>query len=470
MSDHSLSEPVDLFAGLPGLDRGQLRKASVLLAGAGNIGSPLAGFLARSGIRLLKVVDRDCVEAKNVATQDYRPEDVGRPKVDVLANRLRAQFPGLTVLPYRVDVRDLALAECEVDLILGALDSRLARQALLSEIAWPLGIPAVDGGVGEGLRGRVQVFMPGDETACLECGWGEADYRLLAAEYPCVPGAGAVAPPTAAPAFLGGAVAAVMMAEAVRIIGGQAPEQSQEIAFDLFHRQHLVTRLRRNPRCRFDHEATRRASWTGGEQLAERGDHTKTTGATMMHDQDRHILEMSGAEPVFDAVMSDFLLNSRREMLERCNRGGLVEYADLGSRLPWLWRLTFHTRGLARAQGGDIRTVERHVVAVRFLPDYLRHVNQFQTLALLEPQDAFHPNLAPPAVCVQVYPGEPLLEIAESLHALFSWRLRQLAENDALNRDACAWGRAHLDELPLDTRPLFGRPLAIQLEPVEETV
>lgn len=184
---------------------------------------------------------------------------------------------------------------------------------------------------------------------------------------------------------------------------------------------------------------------------------------------DLRVLEMSGPEPVFDEVMSDFLLNSRQEFVDHFQPRGLLEYADLGTRVPWLWRLTFRTRGLARAEGGDIHSVDCHVVAVRFLPDYLRHVNQFLTLALLEPQDAFHPNLAPPAICVQVYPGEPLLEIAESLHALFSWRLRQLAENDALNRDACAWGRAHLDELPIDSRPLFGRPLSFRLESVEDS-
>jgi hypothetical protein len=59
------------------------------------------------------------------------------------------------------------------------------------------------------------------------------------------------------------------------------------------------------------------------------------------------------------------------------------------------------------------------------------------------------------------------VELCESLHALIGWRLRQLAENDALNRVACAWGRAHLDELPLDRRPLFGRLLPISLEPEE---
>jgi hypothetical protein len=185
-----------------------------------------------------------------------------------------------------------------------------------------------------------------------------------------------------------------------------------------------------------------------------------------MTTDDLRVLEMSGPEPVFDDVMSEFLLNSRAEFVTRCKRGGLIEYADLGTRLPWLWRLTFHSRGLARDEAGRVTPIDRHVVAVRFLPEYLRQVNQFQTLAMLEPRNAFHPNLAPPAICLHVYPGMPLLEIAESLHALLSWRLRQLAENDALNRDACAWGRAHLDELPIDARLLFGKAMVIELEEI----
>ena len=60
-----------------------------------------------------------------------------------------------------------------------------------------------------------------------------------------------------------------------------------------------------------------------------------------MTTDDLRILEMSGAEPVFDDVMSEFLLNSRDEFISRCERGGLIEYADLGTRCPWLWRLSF---------------------------------------------------------------------------------------------------------------------------------
>jgi hypothetical protein len=182
---------------------------------------------------------------------------------------------------------------------------------------------------------------------------------------------------------------------------------------------------------------------------------------------DAKILALAGPEPVFDPVAADFLCNVRDELRQRCGPRSLLEAVDLGTHVPWLWRLTFATRGLACGADGVVRPVQRHVVGVRFLPDYLRRADRFEMLVLLEPQDAFHPNLRDGHVCVQVYPGEPLVELCEALHALFSWRLRQLAENDALNPVACAWGRAHLDELPVDTRPLFGRALAITLEPVE---
>lgn len=183
---------------------------------------------------------------------------------------------------------------------------------------------------------------------------------------------------------------------------------------------------------------------------------------------DHLIVAMSGVEPVFDEVTRAFLCNSRDDLLERLERrGGLLEATCLGRDAPWLWKLTFHTRGLVRDGADEPLTVETHIVACRFLPDYLRRADRFEMLALVEPRSAFHPNLAPPGICVEVRPGQTLAEICESLHALFSWRLRQFQEHDALNKTACVWGRANVERLPIDRRPLFGRALAITLEPVE---
>jgi hypothetical protein len=183
---------------------------------------------------------------------------------------------------------------------------------------------------------------------------------------------------------------------------------------------------------------------------------------------DLRIRTSAGDRPAFDPVMRDFLDNVAAELRERLRPGSLVQARPL-DEVPWLWRLDFASRGLALDEAGQLRPCDHHVVAVRFLPDYLRRADRFEVLRLVEPVRAFHPNLRDGFVCLEVYPGEPLVEICEALHALLSWRLRQLAEPDALNPDACVWGRAHLDELPLDSRPLFGRSLSISLEPVEGT-
>ena len=94
----------DPLVGIRDVDRDRLARASVLIAGAGNIGSPLAGFLARSGVHRVRIVDRDRVEAKNVRTQDYRPSDVGRFKAEVLAERLGNQVSGVVIEARPVDL------------------------------------------------------------------------------------------------------------------------------------------------------------------------------------------------------------------------------------------------------------------------------------------------------------------------------------------------------------------------------
>lgn len=231
-------------------------KKTVLVAGLGNVGSPVPALLLQAGVEALRLVDRDVVEAKNLVAQDYRAEDVGRFKAEVIAERLRVRFPDRGIEAYAVDLEDLPGGVAEMDLILGALDSRQARQLLVSELAWRQGVPVVDGGVGDGDIGRVQVFVPGEASACLECTWGVGDYRLAAAEYPCAPGEAARVAATGAPAYLGSFTACLMVREAMHLLDNprnDKQEESYEIVFDL--NQHVMRRfaLKRNARCRFDH-------------------------------------------------------------------------------------------------------------------------------------------------------------------------------------------------------------------------
>ena len=186
---------------------------------------------------------------------------------------------------------------------------------------------------------------------------------------------------------------------------------------------------------------------------------------------DLFLLSKAGPDPQFDAVTRDFLMESHRELMQRRGGGGLVDWASLGRAVPWLYRLSFTTCGLVRDDEGRVEPVERHVIALRFLPDYLRRADRFEMLRYLEPRGPYHPNICPRtgAICLEIYPGEPLMEILESLHDLLRWRLRQLAEQDALNPDACSYGRQTVHH-PLDERGLFPRRSSqLELEPMEST-
>jgi hypothetical protein len=163
--------------------------ATVVVAGCGNIGSHLVSHIARTpAVGRVVLVDPDVYEARNLTSQDIRAADVGRPKVEVQAERLREIRPELDVVAVAEPLENLPLS-CFLDaFLMGALDSRLARQQL-NQVAWRAGSPWIDMAVdGPALLCRVSVYVPdraGCQTPCLECGWDPDDYRLLYQSLPC---------------------------------------------------------------------------------------------------------------------------------------------------------------------------------------------------------------------------------------------------------------------------------------------
>src|SRR6187455_1878290 len=66
-----------------------LRRARVLLVGAGGLGSPAALYLAAAGVGTIGLVDFDRVDASNLQRQIlHGTKDVGRPKVDSARDRI----------------------------------------------------------------------------------------------------------------------------------------------------------------------------------------------------------------------------------------------------------------------------------------------------------------------------------------------------------------------------------------------
>jgi len=97
----------------------------ITLAGAGGIGSPTALALVKLGCRRLTIFDRDAVEPHNVPNQLYGPADLGRPKVEALADvleRLTGDRPEAvaTVLP----------EAARPGVLVAAVDSMAARVAI----------------------------------------------------------------------------------------------------------------------------------------------------------------------------------------------------------------------------------------------------------------------------------------------------------------------------------------------------
>jgi len=233
--------------------------ASVVVVGAGgNIGSHLVPHLARSlEIAHLVLIDRDVYEGRNVSSQNVTARSVSRKKAVVQAREAHAINSRLRVTAIADDVENLPLGALRGDVILACLDSRRARQTV-NHAARRLGVPWIDAGVlGEALLARVDVYVPGADAPCLECGWDERDYAAIEQSYPCSPN-GKAPPATQAPSALGGLAAALQAIECGKLVrnGAERPAGGMQVVLDAGHHRHYLTARRRNPNCRLgDHGA-----------------------------------------------------------------------------------------------------------------------------------------------------------------------------------------------------------------------
>ena len=97
-----MSEPDQRFSGIARLygagGLARLRSAHVCVVGIGGVGSWAVEALARSGIGALTLVDLDDVCVTNINRQLHALDGaIGRPKVEVMAERVRGINPGCRV-------------------------------------------------------------------------------------------------------------------------------------------------------------------------------------------------------------------------------------------------------------------------------------------------------------------------------------------------------------------------------------
>ena len=166
-------EDADLYTGLGDawpLDR--LDQARVLIVGVGSIGSAAAEALQEYGIRHFSLLDPDRLWVRNLARHRLTERDIGRFKVNAMAELMRGRDRDALIEPLTLDVVDHAdLVRgilLEIDMVVVCSDGVESRQVANHLVCWS-GTPAVfacvlvDGGVGEILRVR-----PG-ASKCLLC-------------------------------------------------------------------------------------------------------------------------------------------------------------------------------------------------------------------------------------------------------------------------------------------------------------
>ena len=85
-----------------GEGQAKLLRSSVLVVGAGGLGSPLLLYLAAAGVGTIAVIDDDRVDLANLQRQVvHSTADVGRPKVESAAQTVAAINPEVRLVPYR---------------------------------------------------------------------------------------------------------------------------------------------------------------------------------------------------------------------------------------------------------------------------------------------------------------------------------------------------------------------------------
>lgn len=145
--------------------------ASVAVVGAGALASPCLQYLAAAGIGRISLFDDDRIELSNLQRQTlYTTADVGRPKAEVAAERLRALNPHVKIHPHvlRLTEANAQSLLAEHDVIADGCDN-FATRTLVNRAAVAARIPLVSAAIGpfEGQLGVFAGHLP--DQPCYSC-------------------------------------------------------------------------------------------------------------------------------------------------------------------------------------------------------------------------------------------------------------------------------------------------------------
>lgn len=218
----------------------KLKDASVLLVGAGGLGSPLGLYLAAAGIGRIGIVDFDVVDHTNLHRQLlHGTKDVGRPKLDSARDRIWDVNPNVRVETHQLRLTsENAMEVIEgYDVVVDGTDNFPTRY-LTNDACVILGKPNVYGSIFR-FEGQVSVF----DARHGPC------YRCLFRQPP-PPG---MVPSCAEGGVLGvlpGIIGTLQALETIKLVIGEGePLIGRLLLFDALAMEWRILRLRQNPDC-----------------------------------------------------------------------------------------------------------------------------------------------------------------------------------------------------------------------------
>ncbi len=151
-----------------------IKASTVVVVGMGGLGCPASLYLAAAGIGRLILIDNDNIELSNLQRQIlFREKDVGSPKAQVAAKRLKKINPHVQIefLVEQIDRQGLVGIVEQAQVVLDCTDNMQTRQEInRTTVAYskPLISAAAMGWEGQLLELRTDV----EGSACLACAYG----------------------------------------------------------------------------------------------------------------------------------------------------------------------------------------------------------------------------------------------------------------------------------------------------------
>ena len=233
-SRHILLRQVDIAG------QEKLLHARVLIIGLGGLGSPVAMYLAASGVGQLVIVDHDTVELTNLQRQIvHTTASIGESKAASAAKQLRALNPGIAITAINRKLGEAELLEQvrAADAVVDASDNFATRFAINTACV-KAKKPLVSGAVVR-FEGQVAVFRPDlPDSPCYRCLYAESNEP----EEPCAE-FGVLAPAA-------GIIGSIQAAETLKLLLGVGQTLTGRVLLlDVLTMEWRELKLRKDPAC-----------------------------------------------------------------------------------------------------------------------------------------------------------------------------------------------------------------------------